>query len=258
MKTKYIFLATMLIICISTFSYSNGFGQSNQDKNYHIPKYEKTNGDTLVRYSSYFALYNYSLKISKWVAYTIEEWQIEQNVKKRKKVKPDNKIDKTVKKNDYSKKNFHKGHQVPASHRAYDNEVATEVSYLTNITPQHKDLNQGIWKDLEQICSDLTSESEKLYITTGVISTRNKRIRNKVVIPDFYFKAILIQYENEFKAIGFIIPNKEPKGTCLCSYVVTIDSLENLTGLDFFSQLDLTIQNKIESEIDSKLLGIMQ
>ena len=49
--------------------------------------------------------------------------------------------------------------------------------------------------------------------------------------------------------IAFLIPNEKSEKP-LQNYVVTVDSLESLTGIDFFPELPDSIENHLESSKD--------
>ena len=69
-----------------------------------------------------------------------------------------------------------------------------------------------------------------------------------VTVPTYYYKAILDFKNEKSKSIEFILPNKGSKMP-LKSFVVTIDSLEKLSKIDFFYKLDDKIENNLESKI---------
>ena len=72
---------------------------------------------------------------------------------------------------------------------------------------------------------------------------------NKIAIPAYYYKIILDYKEPEIKGIGFVVPNESSK-ISLNKYAVTIDSIENLVGIDFFPILEDNIEENIESKIE--------
>ncbi|MFZ1562173.1 MAG: DNA/RNA non-specific endonuclease, partial [Saprospiraceae bacterium] len=72
---------------------------------------------------------------------------------------------------------------------------------------------------------------------------------NKVTVPSGFFKVLLDFESPEKKGIAFIIPN-ELSSKRLEDYMVTIDEVENLTGLDFFDNM---IDNIEEENIESKI-----
>jgi endonuclease G len=48
------------------------------------------------------------------------------------------------------------------------------------------------------------------------------------------------------KMIGFLIPHQNSNKP-LYEFVVSVDSIEKLTGIDFFPELEDTIENKLEA-----------
>ena len=69
--------------------------------------------------------------------------------------------------------------------------------------------------------------------------------RNKVVVPEAFFKVVLC-LKGKPKAFGIVVRNTEgSKKRDL--YYNTVDEIERITGLDFFPSLPDDIENKIES-----------
>jgi len=75
---------------------------------------------------------------------------------------------------------------------------------------------------------------------------------NKVTIPLKYYKVLYSPEKNSM--IGFLLP-KIGSSSELKSFVVTVDSIESITGIDFFHELPDQIENKLESEIKLKDWG---
>ena len=71
-------------------------------------------------------------------------------------------------------------------------------------------------------------------------------------MPKYYYKVILDIKEPEFKAIGFLMENKGSK-KALEEFAVPIDSIEKVTGLDFFPMLPDSLEDLLESEIHKEL-----
>lgn len=55
--------------------------------------------------------------------------------------------------------------------------------------------------------------------------------------------------------IGFLIPNKKSTSE-LESYVVKVDSIEKITGINFYEEIPDHIENILESEINFKRWGL--
>jgi endonuclease G len=69
-------------------------------------------------------------------------------------------------------------------------------------------------------------------------------------VPKYFYKVLLDVDGPEKKGIGFIIPNERSDGP-LESYAVSIDAVEERTGIDFFANLlSLELEEEIESKMD--------
>ena len=89
-----------------------------------------------------------------------------------------------------------------------------------------------------------------VYIACGPIydTKRPKRIgNNKVAVPHAFYKVILINDKKNPQAIGFIFPNSAGHKP-LKKYIVTVDSVEKRTNIDFFPALPDEVENRIEAE----------
>ena len=84
------------------------------------------------------------------------------------------------------------------------------------------------------------------------VNTVSKAVSNKTTR---FFKVILSLYGSPPKAIGFVF-NNEPATKPLRNYAVSVDSVEQLTGLDFFSPLPDSLENKLESQTNIALWKI--
>jgi endonuclease G len=124
-----------------------------------------------------------------------------------------------------------------------------ESFYYSNMSPQTPGLNRGRWADLEDAMrTACISHSTPLFVVTGgVLVPELKKLEkgtNKVSIPEHYFKVVLDLEHNE--AIGFIMPNAKCEYP-LGHYVCSIDSIEKVTGLNFFCKLNDEAERQLES-----------
>lgn len=78
-----------------------------------------------------------------------------------------------------------------------------------------------------------------------------RRIRGGTGIPRHYFKALLARAEKDWRAIAFRLPNvASPEGRWT-DYSLSVDRLEELTGIDFFPALPDSIERRVESRVDA-------
>jgi len=146
---------------------------------------------------------------------------------------------------------YDRGHLAPSADFRYSKKALSESYYYSNMSPQTPGLNRGRWADLEDAMrSACVRHGSPLFVTTGgVLSTDLKKLElgtNKVSIPNYYYKVILDLEHNE--AIGFIMPNSKCEFE-LQHYVCTIDSIEKVTGLNFFYKLSDDAEKQLESTI---------
>jgi endonuclease G len=141
---------------------------------------------------------------------------------------------------DYSGSGYTRGHLAPAADMGFDTLAMRESFYMSNISPQVRAFNNGIWRELEEQTRDWVRDAGRLYIVAGPILHKglDKYIgENRVAVPEYFYKVLLDPDEPDIKGIGFVIPNSLSEKP-LMDYAVSIDSVERLTQLDFFPLLD--------------------
>lgn len=119
-------------------------------------------------------------------------------------------------------------------------EVCVEESfYLSNIVPQDKNNNRGIWKSLESRVRKYSMLRNPVYVVSGTIFNKNhKVIGDNVGVPDKLFKIVIDSKSGE--SISFIIENKPIPSGDLNGKVVSIKTIEGLTGIVFDNSLNKT------------------
>lgn len=151
---------------------------------------------------------------------------------------------------DYRKSGYDRGHLAPAADMAWSKKAMSESFYMSNMSPQVPAFNRGIWAKLEaQVCAFAVAEKE-IYVATGAILPNAPSITigaNRVTVPTHYYK-IIYDLTPPCKMIGFILPNAKGDRS-LQDFVVTVDAVESVTGLDFFSLVPKAEQEKLESAI---------
>ncbi|MGA1226717.1 MAG: DNA/RNA non-specific endonuclease [Tamlana sp.] len=72
-----------------------------------------------------------------------------------------------------------------------------------------------------------------------------------VSVPNQFFKVLIDNNTGKTKMIAFLMPHKNSNKP-LYEFVVSADSIEKLTGIDFFPELDDTIEKKLEASSSYK------
>lgn len=149
---------------------------------------------------------------------------------------------------------YQRGHMCPAGDNKWSYKAQKEAFLMTNICPQNGYLNQRDWKYLEEACRDWAKRYGKVYIVTGPIfygKSHNTVGEHQVAVPDAFFKVVMRtkSSSHDAQAIGFIYQNQSGHHD-MNYYVRSVDDVEEITGLDFFYQLDDKVESKIESRSD--------
>jgi len=200
----------------------------------------KTNtADTIITHYAYSLIYSEKHEQAKWVAYELTHTETISLFHRINVFLIDPLIhSESANNNDYKESGYDRGHLAPAADMGWSEITMKESFYYSNMSPQLPSFNRGIWKQLEEQVRAWAKEYEKIYIVTGPILMDNLKSigANKVSVPKSYYKVILDYSMPIVKGIGFILPN-EPSKQKLESFAVTIDSVEKVTGINFFYKL---------------------
>ena len=151
---------------------------------------------------------------------------------------------------DYTRSGYDRGHLAPAADMSFSGKTMSESFYMSNMSPQAPQFNRGIWSKLEKQVRHFATREKRIVVVTGPILPAEKTITigaNKVTVPQYYYKVIYDTTPPE-KMIGFVLPNKGSSAD-LRTFVVTVDRVEELTGLDFFSAVPKEKQEQMERTI---------
>jgi len=208
----------------------------------------------IIKHAYFTVSYSEKDEQPEWVAYKITESSINNHIARTN----DYRVDPYVKSGsaspyDYSDSGYDMGHLAPAKTMSKNLTSMSESFYLSNICPQTPSFNRGIWKRLEDKIRYWSAMNDSIYEATGPILEHpiGHIGKNNVTVPRAFYKALLRFKNGKVKGIGFIMPNeKSDKG--IYSYAVAIDEIERITGIDFYYELDKSIQEPVEKNKDLK------
>lgn len=223
-------------------------GTAYRAEAYYLP----SSSGQVIEYRDYVLSYSEEHEQAEWVAYVLTRKNLDKPWNKRSdNFIPDERVTTgSATPTDYRGSGYDRGHLVPAADMAYDLKSMEETFLMSNISPQARNFNQGIWRELEELTRDWAKKFDELYIVTGpVLSQQPKGYigENEVSVPTAYFKVLLDLAEPEQKAIAFVIPNQvsfEP----LYDFTASVDEVEDLTGINFFSEL---MPEDLEASLES-------
>jgi endonuclease G len=159
---------------------------------------------------------------------------------------------------DYAGSNCDQGHLAPADDFARSFDAMSTTFLLSNMSPQRKRTNRGIWRTLEGQVHRMVKKLGEAWIVTGNAFLPDGEPddtqwtypeRKRLAIPTHLFKALLVRETGgRWRMYAFIIPNQAdwPKGSRPYAFRVSVNALEKLTGLDFFPLLPDTMEERLE------------
>ena len=224
----------------------DGLSVKSDTDEYFLPS--STTGQ-IVRHQGYALSYSEAHEQPEWVAYELKKSHLSTTNFKR----PYFEIDKTVKTGaahwrNYKKSGYDRGHLCPAGDRRYSKAAHDETFLTSNISPQEHDFNAGVWNTLEQKVRYWASKYNGVFVVTGgVLKGEMKTIGDeKVSVPNQFYKVLIDANSGTTKMIAFLMPHKDSNQP-LYKFVVSVDDIEQLTGIDFFPELEDKLERKLEA-----------
>lgn len=205
----------------------------------------------LVSHAAYTLEYNETHEQACWVAYVLTKEKTVRVAERTNKFLSDPMVKTGSADNgDYSKSGYDRGHLAPAADMGWSAKTMAESFYFSNMSPQVPAFNRGIWKRTEELVRTWAIAYDSLYVVTGPVLNGNLPSigANHVSIPHYYYKVILDYHRPEVKAIGIIMPNAASSET-IKHFAVSVDSVEHITGIDFFPLLNDVEESKLEKQL---------
>lgn len=266
-------------------SYSNlsPTKEDAQGKNQIIVKTTDTEASESDRYGITYSLeWDNALKANRWTCYELHAGNTLSNVSRNDDFKADAEVYSSSTLDDYSGSGFSRGHLCPSADRLCSKVQNKQTFFLTNMQPQYQSHNGGLWSRLESQVRDYAtndsysdSHCDTLYVvkaatignvasdaltgnsTSGVYATSEVQDSNgddytKLLVPRYFYMALL-HYNKDtdtYHAIAFWTKHLSTTQSVanLGDYAISINKLEELTGLDFFCNLPDDIEETIENE----------
>ena len=224
---------------------------------YGCPTGTPSTNDLIIR-DIYALSSNDETKFADWVAYRLDKETVIGNADLKRSWKSDPLLeeDETLEPTDYKDANrvlkTDRGHQAPLA--SFKDADWKETNYLSNITPQKTNLNQGVWKKIEGKVQKLAKTGKTVYVMTGTLYERDMPPLPKAdephKVPSGYWKIIIAEGSSihSLNAASFIFDQKTPRSDKAINHLCTINEIEKRSGLDFLHELN----NNVEEEIESK------
>lgn len=163
--------------------------------------------------------------------------------------------------NDYSGSGYTRGHMTPSGDRTRSIPDNSATFLMTNFVPQLAQNNSGPWEDFESYCRTLANQGNEIYIISGGHGNLGTIAAGRIVVPQVTWKVVLIlpngtndltRINKQTRTIGLVVPNFLPlnQNAPWRDFRVSVDSIEALTGHNFFSNVPKNTQELIERRRD--------
>lgn len=151
---------------------------------------------------------------------------------------------------------YDRGHLAPSADFRWSATALSESYLYSNMTPQLPDFNRELWSDIESFVREYVYNNPGLdvFVVTAPVLNDNlpklERSVNNISIPEFHYK-IVVDFVNN-RGIAFLVSQKNIDYP-IESYVVSIDSVEKITGINYYPKLTREDEMLIESTADISL-----
>lgn len=220
-------------------------------------------GEIVIRHAGHTLSYNPDLMLPNWVAYELKAGELEGEARRKRTFSPD--PDPRLRGFDlaqhghYFNSGWVRGHMVPAGDLKYSQEAMDDSFYTTNVCPMNQSFNNGIWKRVEEVCRRWAREYGFIYIVTGPVMGENRYGKvgeSGIVVPDAFFKAVLVPYKGSWLSVAFLMENSEETKGRLRDFTCTVADVEALTGLRLFTRVYEWNLDEIKQQVPLKELGL--
>lgn len=206
----------------------------------YIPKDQ--NRHEIITHSGMILSYNEEHEQPNWVMHIIPKDVITGTVNRTNNFRIDPKVSTgSAETRDYWDSGYDRGHMAPSADFRWSRKALSESYYYSNISPQTPQLNRRVWSSLETQIREWVIEYGDLLIITGPVLREDlskiPQGSNRVSIPELHYKIVVDLKHKTPKAVAFIFENTKDVQYNLKESLVTIDSIEALTGIDFFPNI---------------------
>jgi endonuclease G, mitochondrial len=216
-------------------------------------------GEELVIHPGHILVYDQKHKQPKWVAHIATPDLITGNLARIDSFLPDPLVKGgTAVTTDYWYSGYDRGHLVPSADMRWNQDALAATYLYSNISPQLPELNRESWAELEDwIRRYVNFSKSRVFVVTGPVLRDGLPImekpnrENDVSIPELFYKVLVDLDSDSPKGIAFLQANGKNEYPTI-SYAVPIDSVEKITGIDFFANLDDALEDKIEAMREPK------
>ncbi len=210
--------------------------------------------------------WSYADKANRWTCYQMHAGNMEENVSRKDAFKEDPEIPEAYRSTlkDYSGSGFSRGHLCPSADRLCSREQNSQTFYLSNMQPQYQNHNGVLWNNLEAKIRDWAGDCDTLYVVKAATIRSDQllsvKCNNSLIVPKYFYMAVLAydKSSDSYQAMGLwtLHENVSVTNKNFGDYAISIDELEERTGIDFFCNLPDDIEDEVEQTYNLNYWGI--
>lgn len=196
------------------------------------------NTNIVIERPIYTMSFDINTKFADWVAYKVTKDTIGRTAERKWKTDPDIPDNYELEPEDYKgawrQIKTDRGHQVPLA--SFTGTPHWEMTnYLSNITPQKSNLNQGSWVRVENAVRALVRSEGDTYVVTGPLYEDDQEQMTMPGadephrVPTGYFKIVL---HDRGGITAFVFDQDVPRNYDQCTAIVPLEEVEARSGLD--------------------------
>lgn len=219
-------------------------------------KYDKPKTDSFLYNGLFYYSFNENTQLSDWVGYTLKSDNIDGDAVVNKFYSKDSLVVNSPEVDEFYNCGYHLLQLYPQADAKSLKQDINKTLILSNILPMDYKVYEEKWRVLENMVRGWTMIFDSVHVITGPIYNSDNPVymsNDKIRVPDKFFKAILVYNGIDMVCAGFIMNNIYDENK-VEKTIYSIDSLEIITGYNFFSELPDYVEYYLEQQVDLPLL----
>lgn len=205
--------------------------------------------------------YDLQKRMPAWVAYSVSaskkrlprpQFMLDPGIEASKQAQP----------TDYRRSGYDRGHMISPADLYYKGPVTVaEAYYMTTVTPQTPWLNRRLWNGLEKRVREVAaSTGRQVFITAGPLFIKpadnsnfqfNTIANGTITVPTHFFRIMAMHTQTGgIKVFAVVVPNATEGALTLDEYLVSVETIEQYTGLNFFPFLSGPVARQLKATVN--------
>jgi DNA/RNA endonuclease G (NUC1) len=156
-----------------------------------------------------------------------------------------------------------RGHMCPSADRLKTTADNVTTFRMSNIIPQASQNNQGLWNNFESYCRALAADGDEVVIISGPAQFTGSRLPNQMAVPGSVWKIVVEipgatsttpanqRVTTGARVLAILTPNVSTGLGTWQSYLTSVETIEDVTGLNFFTAIDPSTAIYLKNVVDT-------